>query len=166
VRSSTLCAMGWLIAACITTTGCKRSPASEAAFFPDSNQAAGWAKTSATRSFAAADLWKYIDGGAEEYLKAGVRSASTSDYKFQNTLEAVADIYSMTTADGARQVFDSEPIGNANTPQLGDAARLYAQSLVFRKGPYLVRIVSYEESAQAQPALLQLGRAIEKRLPQ
>ena len=154
-----------LIAACIATTGCKRSPASEATFFPDSNEAPGWAKTSATRTFPAADLWKYIDGGAEEYLKAGVRSASTSDYKFQNTLEAVADIYAMTTAEGARQVFDSHPMGNASTPPLGDAARLYAQSLVFRKGPYLVRIISYQEHPQAQPALLQLGRAIEKRLP-
>jgi len=165
VKTSTLCAAA-LITVCVTTTACKHEAANEAAFFPASNEVAGWAKTSATRTFAAADLWKYIDGGAEKYLNAGVRSASTSDYKFQNTLESVADIYSMTTADGARQVFDSEPMGNASTPPLGDAARLYAQSLVFRKGPYLVRIVSYEESAQAQPALLQLGRAIEKRLPQ
>ena len=166
LKATTVC-VALLIAACIAaTSACKHEPANQGAFFPESNEVAGWAKTSATRTFAAADLWKYIDGGAEKYLKAGVRSASTSDYKFQNTLEAVADIYSMTTADGARQVFDSEPIGNANTPQLGDAARLYAQSLVFRKGPYLVRIVSYEESAQAQQALLQLGRAIENRLPQ
>jgi hypothetical protein len=48
--------------------------------------------------------------------------------------------------------------------QLGDEARLSSQSLVFRKGAYLVRIVAYEESAETEQALLQLGQGIELRL--
>ena len=48
--------------------------------------------------------------------------------------------------------------------QLGDEARLSSQSLVFRQGPYLVRIVTFEESAETQSALLQLGHGIELRL--
>ena len=159
-----LCAL-LLIAACIASAGCKHEPATEASFFPASNEVEGWAKTSATRTFAAADLWKYIDGGAEKYLKAGVESASTSDYKFRGKLEAVADIYSMASADGAREILESEPAGDAKTPPLGDSARLHSQSLVFRKGPLLVQIVAYQEYPQAQQALLDLGRGIDKRLP-
>jgi len=154
-----------LIAVAIASTGCKRGAGTEAAFFPASNEVEGWGKTAATRTFAAADLWKYIDGGAEKYLKAGVQSSSTSEYKFQNKLEAVADIYSMANAEGAREVFDSEPAGDAKTPPLGDSARLHSQSLVFRQGPYLVRIVAYEESPETQQALLELGRGIAGRLP-
>jgi len=149
----------------IATASCKRGPTAETSFFPASNEVEGWVKTGATRTFAAADLWKYIDGGAEKYLKAGVQSASTSDYKFQNKLEAVADVYSMASADGASEILESEPAGDAKTPPLGDSARLHSQSLVFRKGPLLVQIVAYQQYPENQQALLDLGRGIEKRLP-
>ncbi len=64
-------------------SGCKRQPGTEQLFFPASNEVAGWAKTDDIRTFEAADLWKYIDGEAERYLRAGVRRVSTTDYKFQ-----------------------------------------------------------------------------------
>jgi Family of unknown function (DUF6599) len=137
---------------------------SAAAAFPTSNDVAGWTKTSDIRTFGAADLWKYIDGEAEKYLNAGVQRASTADYKFQNKLEAVVDVYTMSSANGAAQVFDSEPAVNAKPVQLADGARLFSESLIFLKGRYLVRIVTYQESGDAQQALLALGRGIEQRL--
>jgi len=144
--------------------GCKRQPGAEPSFFPASNQVAGWAKSGDTRTFEAADLWKYIDGEAERYLKAGVQRVSTSDYKFQNKVDATADIYTMSNAEGSKKIFESESAVDGKPVQLGDAARLSSQSLVFRKGAYLVRIVAFEESAETQQALLQLGHGIELRL--
>ena len=144
--------------------GCKRQPRMERSFFPASNQVAGWEKTGETRTFESADLWKYIDGEAERYLKAGAHKVSTADYKFQNKVDAVVDIYTMGNAEGARKIFESEPAGDAKPAQLGDGARLHSQSLVFCKGAFLVRIVAYEESAETQQALLQLGQGIEPRL--
>src|ERR1019366_5443334 len=135
---STMCVVALLGAA-----ACNRRP-SLAAAFPASNDVAGWTKTSDVRTFEAADLWKYIDGEAEKYLKAGVQRASTADYKFQNKLEAVVDIYTMSSANGSAQIFDAEPAADAKSVQLADGARLFSQSLVFLKGRYLVRIVSYE----------------------
>jgi hypothetical protein len=141
---------------------CNRRPAD--AFFPASNEVAGWAKTGDTRAFQAADLWKYIDGEAERYLKAGVQRVFTSDYKCQNKIDVVVDIYAMKSAEGSKTIFESEPAGDAKSVQLGDGARLYSQSLIFCKGLYLVRIVAYQESAETAQALFQLGQAIEKRL--
>ena len=43
--------------------------------------------------------------------------------------------------------------------------RACSQSLIFRKGPYLVRMVAYQESPQIAAAMLNLGHAIEKKLP-
>ena len=97
-------------------------------------------------------------------MKAGAQRVSTTDYRFQNKVDAVVDIYTMGNAEGARKIFESEPVGDAKPIQLGDDSRLYSQSLVFRKGAFLVRIVAYEESAETQQALLQLGRGIELRL--
>ena len=145
-------------------TSCKRQSGTERSFFPASNEVAGWATNGDIRTFEAADLWKYIDGEAERYLKAGVQRVSTTDYKFQNKVDATVDIYTMGNAEGAETIFRSEPAVDVKPIQLGDGARLSSQSLVFRKGAYLVRIVAFEESAETQQALLQLGRGIELRL--
>ncbi|MGO9404160.1 MAG: DUF6599 family protein [Terriglobales bacterium] len=144
--------------------GCKRQSGTGGSFFPASNQVAGWATAGEIRTFEAADLWKYIDGEAEKYLKAGVQRVSTADYKFQNKVDATVDIYTMGNAEGADTIFRSEPAVDVKPIQLGDAARFSSQSLVFRKGTFLVRIVAFEESAEMQQALLQLGRGIELRL--
>ncbi len=150
--------------ALLLNASCKRQPGNEQSFFPASNQVAGWAKTGDIRAFEATDLWKYIDGEAERYLKAGVQRVSTADYKFQNKIDAVVDIYTMGNTEGAEKIFESEPAVDVKPIQLGDAARLSSQSLVFRKGAYLVRIVAFEESGETQQVLLQLGHGIEMRL--
>ena len=150
--------------ALLLDASCKRQPWNERSFFPASNQVAGWTKTGDIRTFEAADLWKYIDGEAERYLKAGVQRVSTADYQFQNKVDATVDIYAMGSADGAETIFRSEPAVDGKPIQLGDEARLHSQSLVFRKGACLVRIVAFEESAETQQALLQLGHGIELRL--
>ena len=89
---------------------------------------------------------------------------STTDYKFHNEVDATADIYTMGSAEGAEKIFKSEPAVDVKPIQLGDHANLSSQSLVFRKGAYLVRIVAFQESAETPQALLQLGHAIELRL--
>jgi hypothetical protein len=153
-----------LSVALLLDASCKRQPGTEPSFFPASNQVAGWAKTGDTRTFEAANLWKYIDGEAERYLKAGVQRVSTADYKFQNKIDAVVDIYTMGNTEGAEKVFQSEAAADGKPIQLGDGARLSSQSLVFRKEAFLVRIVAFEESAGTEQALLQLGHGIELRL--
>jgi Family of unknown function (DUF6599) len=151
--------------ALLASLGCSKKPAAASASpFPESNQAQGWTRTDDIRTFPAAELWKYIDGDAEKYLKAGVESTSTSDYKFQDKFEAVVDIYTMSSPAGAKTIFDSEPSLGASTPQVGDAARLYEQSLVFRQGRFLVRVVAYPSSPLLAQGLLDLGKRIDERL--
>ena len=144
--------------------GCHRTAAGKSGSFPASGEVSGWTKTGDPRTFDAANLWRYIDGEAERYLKVGVQSVSTCDYKYEEKTDAVADIYTMTSAEGAGKIFESEPQRNATPVKLGDDARLYGQSLVFRKGRYLTRIVAYNESPEVQPAILALGRAVAERL--
>lgn len=141
--------------------GCKKKPANA---FPVSNAIAGWEKTSETRTFAAKDLWQYIDGDAEQYISAGVVSTSTSDYKFQGQLEAVVDVYTMGDAAGASKILDTGKTKEAVAAQVGDAGISYAQSVVFRKGATLVRIVAYESTPGAPQALLALAHGVEAKL--
>jgi hypothetical protein len=142
-------------------TGCKKGHSNP---FPTSGTVAGWEKTSETRTFAAQDLWQYIDGDAEQYISAGVVSTSTSDYKYKGQLEAVVDVHTMGDGTGASKILEAGRSRDAKTVPLGDAGIAYAQSVIFRKGPALVRIVAYESTPDTQQALLTLARAIEAKL--
>ena len=151
-----------ILAALLAVTGCKKAQFNP---FPASGAIAGWQKTSKTRTFAAKDLWQYIDGEAEKYISAGVVSASTSDYKYQNKLEAVVDVYTMSNASGAQKMFSaSSQSKGSQSVSLGDAGIAYAQSVSFRKGPYLVNIIAYEDTPDAPEALMALAHGVEAKL--
>ena len=154
-----------LLAALCLTSGCQKHTAPAANLFPASSEVAGWSRGPEIRTFTPDRLSDYIDGDAEKYLKAGVKSTSTADYKYKDQIQVVVDVYTMNTPEGAKAIFESEPAMDAQMPTLGDSARLYSQSLMFRKGPYLVRMVAYQESPQLPPALLDLGHAMEAKVP-
>ena len=59
---------GLLLLVGLIGVGCKKKAADP---FPPSGAVAGWQRTDNTKTFAAADLWQYIDGGAEQYVNAG-----------------------------------------------------------------------------------------------
>jgi hypothetical protein len=142
-------------------SGCKKHTIDA---FPASGTVAGWQKTSDTRVFDAKNLWKYIDGDAEQYIAAGVISTSTSDYKYQGQLEAVVDVHTMSDAVGARKILETGQTSDAKSVQLGNAGLAYAQSVIFRKGPYLVRIVAYESTPDGEQALMALAHGVEAKL--
>lgn len=148
------------LVAAMVVTGCKKSKVDP---FPASGAVSGWEKSADTRTFAAKDLWQYIDGDAEQYISAGVVSTSTSDYKYQGKLEAVVDVFTMGDQAGAQKIF-TKTQSDAKQVQLGDAGLAFEQSVIFRKGPYLVHIVAYESSPDAQQALLALAHGVEAKL--
>ena len=153
-----------LVAALFVAIGpaaCKKRAADP---FPATNTVAGWEKTSGTRIFAAKDLYQYIDGDADQYVAAGVVTTSTSDYKYQGKVEATADLFAMRDAAGAKKMFDAGAPAGGRQLALGDAAIGSAQSVLFRKGPYLVRIVAYQADADTPQALTGLAQAIAGKL--
>jgi predicted small lipoprotein YifL len=163
MRAKLLRSAWWLVllGMLAADTGCGRKAANA---FPETGTVAGWTKTGETRTFDAANLWQYIDGDAEHYVKAGVVTTSTADYRYRSGLEAVVDVHTMSNAAGARTIFEADPQAGSRTAQLGDAARVYGQSVIFRKGPYLVRIVAYESAPNEAEALQALAKGVEARL--
>ena len=159
---------GWMlaiailgIAAAALCTGCRKTKVDP---FPASGAVAGWEKSSDTRTYAAKDLWQYIDGDAEQYISAGVVSTATSDYKYKGQLEAVVDVYTLGDSAGATKILEKGQTKDAKSVQLGDAGVAYEQSVNFRKGPYLVRIVAYESTPDGPQALLALAHGVEAKL--
>jgi hypothetical protein len=151
---------GCLLAACSQNRGSQ-----PAAFFPQSNEVGQWTKVGETRTFKADDLWQYIDGDADKYIRAGVLATLTANYRYDDSFDAVADIHVMANARGPQQIMDSESSAGSHALALGDSGRSYGASLIFRKGPYLIRLVAYKQSQDVPQALTDLGRGIERKLP-
>lgn len=152
--------LGILLAA-LAAAGCKPKPMNP---FPQTGAVDGWAKTSEVRTFKPADLWQYIDGDSEQYIKAGVANTLTADYKFKGSIDATVDVYVMSNEAGAKTMLDSGPVADAKQAAVGDEARLYGQSLNFRKGKYLVRIVSFTAAPGLSDGLVALGKAVSEKL--
>ena len=160
-KNSVRAAMVVAILALTVASGCKKNNANP---FPESGSVAGWQKTDTTRTFAAKDLWQYIDGDAEHFIQAGVVSTATSGYTYNGQLEAVVDVHTMSGPDGARKILETGLTRDAKPIQLGDEGIQYAQSVSFRKGNYVVRIVAYESRPDAPQALLALAHGVEAKL--
>ena len=154
-----------MIAVSVSLACTPKSGSRGASYFPESGEAEGWVKSSATRMFPAERLFEYIDGDADRYLKAGVEHTLTSGYRYRNRIDAVADIFIMKDSTGAKDVFESQPTNGSETVAVGDAARLYPGTLLFRKGRFFVRLVAYDDQGPDLPgALLSLARSIGDKL--
>jgi hypothetical protein len=148
-------------------SGCATKPRADSpALFPASAEISAWTRTGEPRVFQAADLWQYNDGDAERYRQAGVQQTLTANYRYADSFDALAEIHVMATPDGAKKIMESEPALGSQPVALGDSGRLYGASLIFRKGPCLVRLVAYRETPEVGKALMELARGIEKKLAQ
>lgn len=161
MRSAVRFSLPLMLVVLFTLAGCKPKSVDP---FPTSGEVSGWQKTDETRTFAAKDLWQYIDGDAEQYVQAGVMSSSTSDYKFNNQLEAVVDVHTMKDSSGAQRILENGRSAEAHSEQIGDAGFSYSQSVVFRKGPHLVRIVAWQSTPGTQQALVALAHGVAAKL--
>jgi hypothetical protein len=147
--------------------GCRaKSPSAAADFFPPSNSVQGWVKSSETRTFESSHLWEYIDGDADKYIQAGVVKTLTSDYRFNNRVDATADVFVMAKPDGAKKIYDAESAAGSQPVDIGEGGRLSKGSLTFHQGPYFVRVVAYEDSPEVAKGLTGLARAFSSRLGQ
>jgi hypothetical protein len=164
-RLKRICQAALVIALAGLALGCKtKSGSAPASLFPESGEVSGWARSGEVRTFDAKGLWEYIDGDAERYIQAGVSKTLTSDYRYQDKVDVVADIYQMSAPAGAQKIFSTESSTDSQPVQVGDEGRLYKSSLVFRKGSCFVRLTAYEESPEVSKGLVDLARGIESRL--
>jgi hypothetical protein len=147
----------------VVAAGCGR--VTVVRLLPETSDAAGWIKMGATRIFETPTLWRYLDGDAQRYIRAGEQRTVTSEYRYQDRFEAIADVHMMSSSAGAKKLFESESCTCSPSLEVGDAARLHGQTLVFRKGRYLVRLVAYQDTLELREPIISLARAIEQRLP-
>jgi len=130
-----------------------------AALLPD--QLKGWRTSETIPLRSAADMYAYMDGGAELYLSYGFRQAISRRYT-NDRAEVVAEIYDLIESRNAFGVF-SQSRENEDL-LLGQGGFRLPGALFFWKHHYYISLSAWEPDEEANDFLLLLGKYIEAQI--
>lgn len=106
-------------------------------------------------------LWQYIDGGAEIYLLYNFVEVATVEYKSGRS-ELIADIYHFETPDDAYGLYTTLRPEKQTIVHLGIEGFSVPSGITFVKGPFLTRIMGYEDTDSTNRAVIDLAGEINK----
>jgi hypothetical protein len=156
---------GFLIAVFAALLGAQSAPerltpagkARLAALLPHPRDLA--ARSAPAPEFYSADLYRYIDGGAEAYLRRGFVALVHREYK-TGALELTIDVYDMGSPSGAAAVFAAERSPDSPAAAAGAEAFSGEGMLNFRQGRYYGKLLAFGDPAKSAPLLEKAARAI------
>ena len=128
-----------------------------AALLPD--PAAFGGKAASAAALYGADLYNYIDGGAEAYHKRCFVMLAHREYKVRD-IDLTADVYDMGTPEHARAMYAAERSPESRSIGIGDEGYEGEGFLNFVQGRYYVRIIAFGEKSNTKPALEAAAKSI------
>lgn len=135
------------------------------AYIPGDNALPGWTLTEVPQVYKGEDLFQYIDGGAELYLKNGFKAAAAGVYNNSDGRYINLDIYEMADTVGAEAVYRHKAGEGGKSLSLGDEAALFDYYLLVRQGRYFVTVTGEGQTDQDRENLIALARMVVERLP-
>jgi hypothetical protein len=118
------------------------------------------------RFFNPENLFEYIDGAADEYLIYGFRKVVTADYAVgPDSSSVTVEIYRMENPLLAFGIYAAERSPTEPPAEVGVQGYRGSNVLIFHKGPYYVKITSFDFANDLGAALLSLGKAMAGRMP-
>jgi hypothetical protein len=131
---------------------------------PEGAAVAGWTKGGAPRVFTSADLYGYIDGGAELFFEFGFDQLTLQKYR-KGPQEVAVEIYRMTDPVAAAGTYYMKR--GKETPDAGFRERhtVSRHQLIFQRHRYYVTVNNLGGGDGLVPDLVRFGRAVAARLP-
>lgn len=149
---------GGLLAIACATALADEAPAPER-LLPRGEAVAGWRLAEEPVTYPAEDLWRHIDGAAEQYLSFGCTGLAVGYYG-RDADEITVEVYGTRDARGSFGLYALER--SASGPPLDLGAEGYASGgeVICFGGPYYVKVRAYPENDETRAAALALARAI------
>jgi hypothetical protein len=139
-------------------------PVGDSALMPADGALPGWKKTQAVRVFSRADLYGYIDGGAELFLEFGFDTLSLQ--KYQNGQSEVAvEIYRMTDAPAALGTYLMKCGKEVRDASFAPRHTINKHQLMFVRGRFYVTINNLSGSEGLAADLAKFGALVAAKLP-
>gem|GEM_PF-3465678 len=114
----------------------------------------GWALEE-EMEFSRNNLFQYLDGGAEKFLRAGFLKLKVF-YLRKGEWEAVAEVYEFERPECARLFWQNE---EGEMVSLGDGGKFQPNGVVFFRGKRFFKIYSFEARTGSRAEFLSLARA-------
>ena len=139
-------------------------PTGEGALLPPDNAVPGWKKVDNLRVFTKADLYGYIDGGAELFLEFGFEHLTLQKYR-NGANEIAVEIYKMTDPGAAAGVYVMKRGKETPDASFKERHTLNRHQLMFQRNRYYVTINNLSGGEKAGPELLKFGTLTAGKLP-
>jgi len=120
-------------------------------------EAAGWTWDGKEKKYNSKTLFDYIDGAAELYLAYGFQGLNVRKFEKSNQPPVTVEVYEMASSEDAYGLFSFERQDEA--VGIGQGSEFGAGLLRFWKGKYFVSIYADGGGAEAESAILTMGRA-------
>jgi hypothetical protein len=131
------------------------------ALLPDS-QGFG-ARQAKPAAFYSADLYKYLDGGAEAYLQRGLAALLHQEYRAAD-VDITADVYDMGDPARAWGMYSAERPADYHPIAMGREGYRDEGALNFQQGSYYVKLLAFGDAAKTAALLDTVARAISARI--
>ncbi len=111
---------------------------------PSCSLVAGWTQDGQPRTYAADNLFEYMDGNAEGYVQYGFQEMKGVTCK-KGEVTFVVDISDMGDADSAYGLFTSNRDLRSPMYQVGAGGQIVPRRLIFAKGQYYLEVAANPE---------------------
>ena len=132
-----------------------------AALLPDAKAFGG--KPGGPAAYYSADLYEYIDGGAEDYHRRGFVALIHREYEAAGT-EITVDIYDMGRAANALEMSRVERSPDCRPVAIGAGGYATERMLNFTQGAYFVKLRASSETGGVAAALEKAARGVSGRV--
>ena len=164
-----LCAGIVSLLVCLSVAGIPQAraqarPVGDAALMPADTAVTGWKKAENSRVFTKADLYGYIDGGAEVFLELGFDQLTLQKYR-NGATEFAVEIYRMADTPAALGTYLMKCGTETPDPSFKLRHTINRHQLLFQKNRYYVSVNNVSGADKLGPELLRFGQAVASALP-
>ncbi len=124
----------------------------------------GWKLAEEPQVFSPNNLYDYIDGAADLYLKLDFQELEVVEYRNEKKAAVTIEVYRHRTSDHAFGIYSQERLADANFLNIGAQGYYENNVLNFVKGLYYVKMSSYNTGADDREILLGFGRKVAQNL--
>jgi len=139
-------------------------PVGDAALTPADASVSGWRKAENVRVFTRADLYGYIDGGAELFLELGFDQLTLQKYR-NGSSEFAVEIYRMTDPAAATGIYLMKCGKETRDPVFKARHTINRHQLMFVRERYYVTVNNLSGKDGMGPDLLRFGGLVAAGLP-
>jgi hypothetical protein len=124
----------------------------------------GWTLDEEPQTAQGVGLFDLINGGAEQYVKAGFSRAVIATYQNKQGKSINLEIYEMLSPESATSIQRKKAGDRGKKVFLGEEAAMEDHYLNFRKGSYQVTVSGYDTQEETIEGLLRIARLVAERI--